>query len=64
MEQILITREQVETLTSFSRSFIYKLMSTGDFPRPVKVAAHSVRWRRKEVIDWIENRQRSTGAAA
>ena len=50
----LIKRPMVESLTTMSRSRIYALMSTGDFPKPVTIGAMSVAWIESEVVSWIE----------
>ena len=62
-DQILITRFEVERLASISRAAIYAQMSAGTFPRPVKIGPQAVRWRKDEVLTWIETRPR-TGQAA
>ena len=58
-EQVLLNRRQVETLTGIGRSLIYKLMPEGRFPKPVKVSTQAVRWKRAEVLDWINSRPKS-----
>ena len=64
MEQILIDRREVELLTGISRSAIYSLMRKGHFPEPLKISIQCVRWRRAEVLDWVEALPRATGQAA
>ena len=61
LDQILMTRKDVEQMTGLGRSSIYKMMSEGAFPRPLKVSAYAVRWRRDEIVQWIESRPRATG---
>ena len=60
-QQILLTRKQVESLAGIGRSLIYKLMTEGRFPRPVKISSYAVRWRKDEVLAWIESRPRAEG---
>lgn len=36
-----------------SKDTLYRMLRAGGFPRPVKVAANSVRWRRDEVLRWL-----------
>ena len=55
----LLRRMQVEEITGLSRSSIYRLMQTGEFPRPVRVSPAAVRWRETEITDWSESRPRS-----
>ena len=40
-------------LLGLSRSFVRKLHDTGRLPRPVRIG-RAVRWRRDEVLAWIE----------
>ena len=57
----LLRRREVEQLTGFKRSNIYKLMATGAFPRPVKVGARAVRWREADVTAWLAELPTATG---
>jgi prophage regulatory protein len=52
----LIRRKEVERLTSLSKSRIYALMNSGDFPKPVSLGAMSVAWLEVEVHEWIAQR--------
>lgn len=60
----LIRRAEVERLTALSRSRLYVLMATGDFPRPVSLGAKSVAWCEVEVYDWIAARIADRALAA
>jgi len=40
-----------------TRSSIYKRISEGSFPVPLKLSDHCVRWRREDLEAWIENPQ-------
>lgn len=42
--------------TGLKRSSLYKLMSQGDFPKPVRITAKAVAWPSNEVEDWISSR--------
>ena len=42
--------------TGLKRSALYKSMSNGDFPTPVKITAKAVAWPSSEVDIWISNR--------
>lgn len=44
--------KQVQDQTGLARSTIYKLMSEGDFPQPVKITPKSSAWVSNEVDDW------------
>ena len=57
--KILITREEVSEMAAISCSTIYKLMKREQFPKPIKIGRHAVRWYRSEVIAWLEERPRA-----
>jgi prophage regulatory protein len=42
--------------TGLKRSSLYKLISQGDFPKPVKITAKAVAWPSNEVEDWVSSR--------
>ena len=52
----LLRRQQVEEITGLSRSSIYRLMKSGEFPLPVRVGATAVRWRASDITAWLESR--------
>lgn len=55
----LIRRREVESRTGLSRSGIYGLMASKQFPRPVKLGnGIAVAWVESEVAQWIESRIR------
>ena len=60
MNQRLLRRQEVEELTGLSRASIYRLISEGEFPRPVRVSATGVRWRSSDISAWIQSRPLST----
>ena len=60
MEEKLLRRQQVEELTGLSRASIYRLISEGEFPRPVRVSSTGVRWKSSDISAWIESRPLST----
>lgn len=52
----LISRKQVEQITSLSRSSIYLLMSQGRFPKPIQIGEQRVAWVIEEINAWVEDR--------
>lgn len=52
----LISRKQVEIITSLSRSSIYLLMSQGRFPKPIQIGDQRVAWVSAEINTWVEDR--------
>ena len=57
----LLRRQEVEQLTGFRRSNIYRLMALGEFPLPIKIGARAVRWPEAEIMEWLATRPRATG---
>ena len=51
----LIRLPEVLDRTALKKTSVYKLITEGDFPPPVKVGAMSA-WVEQEVIDWIADR--------
>ena len=47
---------QVKEMTCLSKSGIYRLMESGDFPRQVALGARSVVWVRSQVEDWCSQK--------
>lgn len=49
-----------ETLqrTGLSRTTLYELQATGEFPKPIKLSRHgySVGWVEAEVTQWVQDR--------
>jgi len=46
----------VVTATGLARSTIYKLIGSGEFPRPVPLTGRCVGWIDSEVAAWIQSR--------
>lgn len=49
---VLLTAEETALLVSVSTRTLWRLLSAGKFPRPVRVGG-STRWRRAEIEQWI-----------
>lgn len=58
----LLRLPAVEQATGIKRSTIYKMMSDGDFPRPVSITRRAVGWRRSEVQAWLDARPKTKAA--
>ncbi|MDE0236527.1 MAG: AlpA family transcriptional regulator [bacterium] len=56
-----MTCPQVEALCRLSTSSIYRLMSDGLFPKPIRVGRRAVRWYASEIDAWLASRPRATG---
>lgn len=54
----------VETYTRMGRTAIYAAIRDLEFPEPYQVGKRIVRFRRSEVLAWLESRQRGTRLTA
>ncbi len=52
----LLVLQQVMTMTTLSRTVIYREMRKGTFPHPITVGAGSSRWLRSEVMQYLLRR--------
>jgi prophage regulatory protein len=50
---------EIIKITGFSKSWIYELMATRDFPQSTKIGRRSVGWDSHEITIWV-NRQFSS----
>jgi excisionase family DNA binding protein len=50
---LLISVESVADLLGISPRSVWRRLSSGEMIEPIKIGK-SVRWRRQEVIDWVE----------
>jgi prophage regulatory protein len=57
-----LRRPAVEAATGLSRSSIYAMMDTGDFPRPVRIGKRAVAWPQSAIEAWLAECPTSTGA--
>ena len=60
----LMTRPEVEAVVGLSCSAIYRLMSEGLFPRPIRIGKRAVRWRSDDVLAYLDSRPKTTGDVA
>ena len=54
--ELLIALKEVLDLTHLGRSNLYRLMEIGIFPKPIKISERNVRWKKKDVLSYLENR--------
>lgn len=47
---------EVERLSGIKQSEIYEQMKYGNFPRPRKLSSRCVRWERRAVLAWVDER--------
>ena len=53
VEKRALKREEVLGLVSLSSATVYRMMSRGEFPRPVRVGRRAARWHSDEVEEWL-----------
>ena len=56
MEKCILRLKEVIQITGLSRSTIYKLISSGKFPKPLKLSVRSSGWLMSDIDDWIQSR--------
>ena len=54
--QKLLRLADVRERVPYSRSTIYKLISQGEFPKPISIGARAVAWVESDIDAWIEKR--------
>jgi predicted DNA-binding transcriptional regulator AlpA len=55
-DRILRTKD-VQRLTGISRSTIWRLEKSGQFPRRVALGLSSIGWLKSDVLEWLEKRK-------
>ena len=48
---------EVVDRVGFSRPSIYRLISAGSFPKPLKLGARASAWREADIEEWCQSRQ-------
>ncbi|HBP6280110.1 TPA: AlpA family transcriptional regulator [Pseudomonas aeruginosa] len=49
----IIRLKEVVRSTGLARSTVYKLICSGEFPKPVPIVGRSVGWVESKIQDWI-----------
>ena len=55
----LMTVNEVAQLLRMGRSTIYLNMEKGLFPKPIHLTPRTVRFLRKDIMDWLESKTRN-----
>lgn len=58
----LLRLPDVQRITGLSRSSVYRLEATGDFPKRIRLSERAIAWRENELLEWIDNRPRAEAA--
>jgi predicted DNA-binding transcriptional regulator AlpA len=52
--------ETMKQYTGMGRTAVYAAIRDHDFPQPYQFGKRIVRWKRVEVLEWMESRKRGT----
>ena len=61
MNQKILRLRAVQDWTGLSRSTIYAMLKTGNFPQSVKLGLRSAGWYETEISNWINSHQATQG---
>ena len=66
MENRALRIAAVQAKTGLTRTRVYELVESGDFPQPIKIGKRAVAWIEREVEAWLQTRvaERDKGRAA
>ena len=56
VEKRALKLKEVVGLVSLSSATIYRMISSGEFPRPVRIGVRATGWRSDEVEEWLASR--------
>jgi prophage regulatory protein len=63
MDEIKLYRlRELSARIGLGRSAIYQAVSSGKFPRPVRIGARAVAWRHQDIEAWLAERAAQRGA--
>jgi excisionase family DNA binding protein len=52
--QVLLSAEEISEMLGINKSFLYSLKSAGRLPPSIRLSRRAVRWRKSDVMRWIE----------
>jgi prophage regulatory protein len=58
LREMLLRIDVVCAITGLSVPTLYRLISQGSFPRPLRITGHARAWKLSEVMEWIDSRER------
>jgi prophage regulatory protein len=59
----LLTLDEVRHHVPLSQSQIYRMIKQGSFPAQLRLGPNRVAWRSTDIMQWVEQRQRSTASS-
>lgn len=60
----LLRLREVTAITGVSRSTIYRLISIGQFPAPIRIGVRASAWSTNEIAGWLDGRIAERNAKA
>lgn len=58
MNEEILRLPRVMAVTGMGRSWLYCAVAEGRFPSPVRLGARAIGWKRSDVQDWLNSRER------
>lgn len=56
MDNRILRRPRVSSVTGLGRSSIYRYISLGLFPKPIRLGNRTVGWLESDINNWIEEK--------
>ncbi|AXB20996.1 AlpA family transcriptional regulator [Salmonella enterica subsp. enterica serovar Newport] len=56
MSNNLLRMSEIMRRTGYGKAWIYRLISQGKFPRPIKIGTRAIAFVESEIDDWINQR--------
>ncbi len=60
VDKRILRRSEVVSLVGLSQSTIYRMISRGEFPRPMQLGRRATGWSADEVEEWLTSRSHTT----
>ncbi|WP_445428005.1 helix-turn-helix transcriptional regulator [Alishewanella sp. HL-SH05] len=57
MTNRLLTLKQISELVGLSRASIWRLRTSGDFPKGISLTRHSIRWSLADIEEWLNSKK-------
>lgn len=57
MQETILRKPQVLAVTGMKSTWLHEAVKRGTFPRPVRLGARAVGWRKSEVETWLKSRE-------
>lgn len=58
----LVRTKQLCAELGISRTTLWRLVKSGDFPAPIQIGKNSIAWRRQVISDYLDSKQPSEAA--